>query len=208
MLNLISTWTFVKRLSFVPMVLHRSGTVRRSKVTDDICLTLQVEDVNDFGSVSRFFPLNLHDSGDSSMTEDAPGPTYTRLEAIFPQEESSSEETLLPGDAITHFKWQDVLGTLPDDFELIVTIGAEWLGVNVEDVVGAVAACENGLAWWADRTKRTGTEQEFERFMANRARRHPDEEELEEATKSSKGKLHRPVKELQPVVRYEPLEAL
>ncbi|KAH9943461.1 uncharacterized protein BXZ73DRAFT_40601 [Epithele typhae] len=69
--------------------------------------------------------------------------------------EDPSEVPRKPGEQYTIYHTQDILGTLPEDLELVVSSAARWAGVDVLYVSGVVERVERRFEiWWETLRKR------------------------------------------------------
>ncbi|KAI0347266.1 hypothetical protein BDW22DRAFT_1321340 [Trametopsis cervina] len=100
-----------------------------------------------------FFPLQrstpVHPSQPREGAEDASPPEplpATRL--------PSTSTDLHPGQAYRIYHSSDILGSLPQDCEVIIQRVAKWTGVNENYVCGVVERLERRLARWADKVRR------------------------------------------------------
>ena len=75
------------------------------------------------------------------------------MTAVRLRDENSTE--LRPGQAHRIYNTQDILGTLPEEYELVVQRVARWAGVGDEYVCGVVERYERRLARWWDRVRRS-----------------------------------------------------
>ncbi|KAI0268248.1 hypothetical protein BC834DRAFT_952535 [Gloeopeniophorella convolvens] len=68
-------------------------------------------------------------------------------------------ETHEPGQAYAIYRTRDVLGSLPDEYEMVIGHGAGWVGVEAEMVLSVVERYERRLSGWWERVRREeGTE--------------------------------------------------
>ena len=66
-------------------------------------------------------------------------------------EEQATSETLYPGQAYAVYSATDILGTVPEDYEVIVRCAARWTGVDEEVVHSVVETLERRLVRWGYR---------------------------------------------------------
>ncbi|THG99311.1 hypothetical protein EW026_g3012 [Hermanssonia centrifuga] len=105
------------------------------------------------GVIRDYFPLTRHlstpDEGvRSEVFEDS---LPDAMSAVRIHENSSN---LGPGNAYAIYHTQDVLGSLPEDYEKIVNRAATWAGVEEDYVCGVVERFERRLARWWDKVRR------------------------------------------------------
>lgn len=62
---------------------------------------------------------------------------------------------LRPGQSYRIYNTQDILGTLPEQHDVIVQRVAKWAGVEGDYVCGVVEKFERRLARWWDRSRRS-----------------------------------------------------
>lgn len=104
-----------------------------------------------------FFPLRPHTNcfavrlGDGQSSADADA----LVEAMTAARLRENSEGLRPGQAYRIYNTQDILGSLPEQYELIVGRVAKWAGVDEEYVCGIVEKFEKRLARWWDRVRRS-----------------------------------------------------
>lgn len=69
-----------------------------------------------------------------------------------------------PGEGYTIYNTQDVLGTVPEDYALVVGRAARWTGVDEEYIYGVVERYERRLVrWWDGMRRRRSREGEGEK---------------------------------------------
>lgn len=61
---------------------------------------------------------------------------------------------LLPGQEHPVYDSSDILGYLPPDYELVLEVAGNWVGVGKESVAVLVERFENRLGRWADQQRR------------------------------------------------------
>lgn len=87
------------------------------------------------------------------------------MTATHPHEASTE---LRPGHAYAIYHTQDVLGALPEDYEVVVRRAARWAGVEEEYVCGVVERYEHRLArWWSGVKRREEKEKSAEKGNKN-----------------------------------------
>ena len=112
-------------------------------------------------TLQDFFPLKSGRAGASSGQ-----PAIERLEGDqraprvgVSMEEGTDWETREPGEAYRVYRSRDVLGVLPEDFELVISYGASWTGVDQETMLRVCEAYERRLSTWVGRqTRQEGIE--------------------------------------------------
>lgn len=93
-----------------------------------------------------YFPIETSDL----ICEDlATVSSYPRLSANHVSEENA----VLPGQAYTIFKARDVLGTLPEEYELVVGRASRWAGVPEGYLCRVVERFERRIMRWWERQK-------------------------------------------------------
>ena len=88
----------------------------------------------------------------SKPLEDANIPSYTPFKTL--NSVDADGEELRPGEQYTIYNTQDILGTLPDDLDLIISAAARWAGVEPVYVSGVVERLERRTARWWDVLRR------------------------------------------------------
>lgn len=63
-------------------------------------------------------------------------------------------DALRPGQHYHIYNTQDILGTVPEDLELVVARAAQWAGVDDDYVLGVVERFERRVVTWMERTRR------------------------------------------------------
>ncbi|EIM88109.1 uncharacterized protein STEHIDRAFT_95050 [Stereum hirsutum FP-91666 SS1] len=71
-------------------------------------------------------------------------------------EEGEKNEGRKAGEGYTVYNTQDVLGTVPEDYALVVGRAAQWTGVDAEYIYGVVERYERRLVRWWDGMRRRG----------------------------------------------------
>ncbi|KAI0719577.1 hypothetical protein C8T65DRAFT_706255 [Cerioporus squamosus] len=66
----------------------------------------------------------------------------------------TKSDVLRPGEQYTIYNTQDILGSLPDDMELVIARAAKWAGVDDAYVSGVVERFERRVVRWWDNAKR------------------------------------------------------
>lgn len=69
---------------------------------------------------------------------------------------------MLPGQPYTIFNARDVLGTLPEEYELIVSRAALWAGVPEQYLFSVIERFERRVVRWWDCEKKRSIEEEDE----------------------------------------------
>lgn len=64
---------------------------------------------------------------------------------------------LTPGEQYAIYNNQDILGSLPDDMELVISRAAKWAGVDPGYVSGVVERFERRVIRWWDRSRKKST---------------------------------------------------
>lgn len=78
--------------------------------------------------------------------------------------EEKKNEGRKPGEGYTVYNTQDVLGTVPEGYALVVGRAARWTGVDSEYIYGVVERYERRLVrWWDGMRRRRSREGEGER---------------------------------------------
>lgn len=72
-------------------------------------------------------------------------------------EEGEKNEGRKAGEGYTVYNTQDVLGTVPEDYALVVGRAAQWTGVDAEYIYGVVERYERRLVRWWDGMRRRGS---------------------------------------------------
>lgn len=63
-------------------------------------------------------------------------------------------DTLLSGEQYAIYNTQDILGSLPDDLNLVISRAAKWAGVDEVYLSGVVERFERRVVrWWDNRRK-------------------------------------------------------
>lgn len=65
-----------------------------------------------------------------------------------------SADALRPGQNYPIYNTQDILGTVPEDLELVVVRAARWAGVDEDYVLGVVERFERRVLRWWENVKR------------------------------------------------------
>jgi RNA polymerase I-specific transcription initiation factor RRN7 len=80
-------------------------------------------------------------------------PTYPKLRAN--RLKADNPDAMLPGQPYTIFNARDVLGTLPEEYELVVSRAARWAGVPDEYLSSVIERFERRVVrWWDGEKKR------------------------------------------------------
>ncbi|OBZ70088.1 hypothetical protein A0H81_09999 [Grifola frondosa] len=66
----------------------------------------------------------------------------------------ASEEALHPGQCYVIYNTLDLLGSLPEEYELVISRAARWAGVDDDYVCGVVERFERRLVRWWDGVRR------------------------------------------------------
>jgi RNA polymerase I-specific transcription initiation factor RRN7 len=112
-------------------------------------------------TLQDFFPLK---SGRVWASSGKPGIGRVEGDQRAPRvgvsmEEGSDRETREPGEAYRVYRSRDVLGVLPEQFELAISYGASWVGVDQETILSVTEAYERRLSTWLGRqTRQEGIE--------------------------------------------------
>jgi RNA polymerase I-specific transcription initiation factor RRN7 len=61
---------------------------------------------------------------------------------------------MLPGESYTIFNARDILGTLPEEYGLVISRAARWVGVSDEYLSGVIEKFERRVVHWWDGEKR------------------------------------------------------
>jgi RNA polymerase I-specific transcription initiation factor RRN7 len=72
------------------------------------------------------------------------------------------EDVVLSGESYTIYNARDVLGTLPEEYELVISRAARWVGVPGEYLSGVIEKFERRVVHWWDGEKRRLKEEEGE----------------------------------------------
>jgi len=101
-----------------------------------------------------YFPIRKGNStAQKNMTTLEDVPTYPKLRAN--RSKADNPEAMLPGQPYTIFNAQDVLGTLPEEYELVVSRAARWAGVPDEYLSSVIERFERRVVrWWDGEKKR------------------------------------------------------
>ncbi|RDX55592.1 hypothetical protein OH76DRAFT_1338779 [Lentinus brumalis] len=67
---------------------------------------------------------------------------------------NTKSDTLRPGEQYTIYNTQDILGSLPEDMDLVVARAARWAGVDDAYLCGVVERFERRVVRWWDTAKR------------------------------------------------------
>ncbi|KAI0349413.1 hypothetical protein OH77DRAFT_1499561 [Trametes cingulata] len=99
------------------------------------------------------FPLPEHTSPSStSVTGNSPEkPPDSPMHATAVDENS---DAVRPGQNYPIYNTQDILGTVPEDLELVVGRAARWAGVDEDYVLGVVERFERRVVRWMESVKR------------------------------------------------------
>ncbi len=65
-----------------------------------------------------------------------------------------SADALRPGQKYPVYNTQDILGTVPEDLELVVARAASWAGVDEDYILGVVERFERRVLRWWENVKR------------------------------------------------------
>ncbi|KAG8865225.1 hypothetical protein FRB96_000115 [Tulasnella sp. 330] len=119
------------------------------------------ENDSGFQSVARFFPVGkdhasqesiISQSSHSSVSPKLPAmPLYTPVSGRASS--GNDEPPLLPGQDHTVFHSQDILGYLPQEYELVLEVAGDWVGVGKESVAILVERFERRLGRWVDQQR-------------------------------------------------------
>ncbi|KAI0750704.1 hypothetical protein C8Q80DRAFT_1153541 [Daedaleopsis nitida] len=74
---------------------------------------------------------------------------------------SNTEAALKPGEQYAIYNNQDILGSLPDDMELVISKAAKWAGVDTGYVSGVVERFERRVIRWWDRSRKKATSEQL-----------------------------------------------
>ena len=66
----------------------------------------------------------------------------------------AKSDTLRPGEQYTIYNTQDILGSLPDDMDLVISRAAKWAGVDDAYVSGVVERFERRVVRRCDNSRR------------------------------------------------------
>ncbi|EKM59233.1 uncharacterized protein PHACADRAFT_87096 [Phanerochaete carnosa HHB-10118-sp] len=104
--------------------------------------------------LDEYFPLSeplATLDADVATEQPSPEPVPTKTMPATGLRENSSD--LRPGRAYLIYNSQDILGTLPDDYEKLLRRASDWTGVDEHYISGVVERYEHRLVrWW--RTER------------------------------------------------------
>ncbi|TCD69659.1 hypothetical protein EIP91_006676 [Steccherinum ochraceum] len=107
-------------------------------------------------TVKEFFPFQRGLARDHrDVHSDAP--TYEALPAITPSSTQKDDDAHArrPGHAYAVYSSSDILGTVPEDYEVVIERAAKWTGVGEELIHTVVETLERRLArWWDPRIAR------------------------------------------------------
>lgn len=111
--------------------------------------------------MAHFFPLNPP----SQRAEEPPTRRLTaRLPttSLYEPTDAVEGETppLLPAQDHTVYNSQDVLGCLPEDYELVLELAGQWAGVGKESVGVMVERFERRLGRWVEQEKHSKRQDE------------------------------------------------
>jgi len=81
-------------------------------------------------------------------------PSYHEVTAMRLNEDDA-EKAVLPGESYTIFDARDVLGTQPEEYEIVVRRASGWAGVEEEYMCRVVEKYERRVVRWWEREKRT-----------------------------------------------------
>lgn len=71
------------------------------------------------------------------------------------------EDAILSGESYTIFNARDVFGTLPEEYELVISRAARWAGVPGEYLSGVIEKFERRVVrWWDGEKRRLGSQLE------------------------------------------------
>ena len=85
-------------------------------------------------------------------------PSYPKLPSND-LNQGDAEDAVLPGQSYTIFSALDVLGTLPEEYELVVSRASRWAGVPGQYLSSVVENFERRVVRWWEGEKRRGTEE-------------------------------------------------
>ncbi|TFY55318.1 hypothetical protein EVJ58_g8323 [Rhodofomes roseus] len=103
-----------------------------------------------------FFPL---DKQDKEMQDNPQSLSAepTSMEATLRVDED--DDCLLPGEKLPIYNTFDALGSLPEEYDMVIRRAAHWCGVHDDYVAGVVERFERRLLrWWTRRTDGEGTD--------------------------------------------------
>jgi len=104
-----------------------------------------------------YFPLAIGNSiSEDNMVHDVP--SYPKLPSND-LNHGDAEDAVLPGQSYTIFSALDVLGTLPEEYELVVSRASRWAGVPEEYLSSVVEKFERRVVRWWEGEKRREKEE-------------------------------------------------
>ncbi|KAI0375615.1 hypothetical protein BV20DRAFT_933153 [Pilatotrama ljubarskyi] len=99
------------------------------------------------------FPLP--DEPSPALTEDRAHPAELAAQpTMHATAVDDKSDTLRPGQNYPIYNTQDILGTVPEDLELVVRRAARWAGVEEDYVLGVVERFERRVVRWMESVKR------------------------------------------------------
>ncbi|KAH9965921.1 hypothetical protein BC827DRAFT_1181039 [Russula dissimulans] len=118
---------------------------------------------SDQRTLEEFFPLQSESgrvetsNGITTVIEHDLKGDQRALRAGIPVE--GEEEEREPGEAYAIYRSRDVLGTLPEEMELVIAHGAKWVGVDEELILRVSEVYERRLwSWWGRLRRQEGIE--------------------------------------------------
>ncbi|KAH9853495.1 hypothetical protein C2E23DRAFT_107671 [Lenzites betulinus] len=100
-----------------------------------------------------YFPLA--ETAAPSLTDDeAVHPGHSNEPAMNAPSVDWTPDALRPGQDYHIYNTQDILGTVPEHLELVVSRAAQWAGVDDDYVLGVVERFERRVVSWMERVKR------------------------------------------------------
>jgi|SRR5712671_478077 len=108
-------------------------------------------------TLEEFFPLQpgrIDTDNDNGMTRAIKHLQGDQRAPRAGVEEEGGERE--PGEAYAIYRSRDVLGTLPEEMELMIAHGARWVGVEEELILRVSEVYERRLWSWGGRLRRQG----------------------------------------------------
>jgi len=106
--------------------------------------------------LASYFPLGVgHTDRDPGVAVEQ---ERRKLGGTLPKEDDGDERPLRPGELYPIYNSRDVLGSLPEDYEVVLGRGARWVRVPTEYVSGVVEKFERRVVrWWKVEKRRSST---------------------------------------------------
>ena len=101
-----------------------------------------------------FFPLDLEKKELQKERRQRPPTAPAIMQATLLADEDDDDDSLRPGEKFAIYNTLDSLGTLPQQYDVVIQRAAHWCGVHGDYVAGVVERFERRLLrWWARRTE-------------------------------------------------------